>query len=94
MSVAVGGPAVGGPPGVPDTGRTDEIVGPTLDKGGLEVGEAAGFSAYRKPAPTVYQRDAGRVIPPVLQAPQPVDHDAAGRTLPDIADDSTHNRPG
>ncbi len=94
MGVAVGGPAMGGPPGVSDPGGTDEVVGPALGKGGLEVGEATCLAAHGEPALTVEQRYAGRVVPSVLHTAQRVDNDAAGRTLPDVADDSAHNHPG
>ena len=94
VGVAIGGPAVGGPPGVPERGRTDETLGTRLAERGLQVGQTSGLAAYREAAVTVEQRHAGRVVAPVLHAAQRVDDDAAGRTLPDIADDSAHSPPG
>ena len=61
---------------------------------GLQVGQPARPAAHRQPAMSVEQRDARRVVAAVLHPAQRVDDDVAGRTLPDVADDSTHSHPG
>ena len=45
-------------------------------------------------AGAVEQRDARRVVAAVLHPAQRVDDDVAGRTLPDVADDSAHELKG
>ena len=59
MGVAVGGPTVGSPPGVPDPGGADEAVGLAVGEGGLEIGQASCLAAHGQPTPTVDQRYAG-----------------------------------
>ena len=94
VGVAVGGPAVRGPTGVADAGAAHEAGVVGLGEIGLEVGEPARPAAHGQPAVAVDQRDAGRVVSAVLHAAQRVDDDAAGGTLPDVADDSAHRHSG
>ena len=60
----------------------------------LQVGQPARAARDGQAAVTVEQRDARRVVAAVLHPAQRVDDDVAGRTLPDVADDSTHSHPG
>src|SRR6202022_3557221 len=83
-----------GPASVTEPGAADEAAVVRLIERGLQVGQPTRPAAHRKTATPVDQRHAGRVIPPVLHAAQRVDHDIAGRTLPDVADDSTHSHSG
>ena len=94
VGVAVGRPAVGGPAGVAEAGAAREAGGVGLGQRGFEVGQPAGPAAHGQPAVAVEQRDAGRVVSAVFHPAQRVDDDVAGRTLPDVADDSTHSHPG
>jgi hypothetical protein len=94
MGIAVGGPAVGGPAGVTETGLTGQDVGIRALEDLTEVGQAARLAVHAHPAAAVQQRDAGRVIAAIFHPVQCIDHDAAGRTLPYVADDSAHEDPG
>ena len=94
VGVAVGGPAVGGPAGVAQAGAAGEVGGVGVGQRGLQVGQPAGPAAHGQPAAAVEQSDARRVVSAVLHPAQRVDDDVAGRTLPDVADDSTHSHPG
>ena len=51
-------------------------------------------AADGQPAVAVEQRDARGVVSAVLHPAQRIDHDVAGRTLPDVADDSAHRYQG
>ena len=94
VGVAVGGPAVGGPAGVAEAGAAREAGGIGFVERRLQVGQPAGAAAHGQAAVTVEQRDAGRVVAAVFHPAQRVDDDAAGRALPDVADDSAHSHPG
>ena len=94
MGVTVGGPAMRGPTGVAEAGAAHEAGVVGFGEIGFEVGEPAGPAVHGQPAVAVDQRDTGRVVSAVLHAAQRVDDDAAGGTLPDVADDSAHRHPG
>ena len=94
VGVAVGGPAVGGPTGVAQPGAAGEAGVVGLGERGLQIGQPTGPATHGQPAAAVDQRDPGRVVSAVLHAAQRIDDDAAGRTLPDVADDSAHRHPG
>ena len=94
VGVAVGGPAVGGPAGVAEPGAAGEAGVVGLVERGLQVGQPPRPAAHRQTTMPVDQRDPGGVVAPVLHPAQRVDDDVAGRTLPDVADDSAHSHPG
>ena len=94
VGVAVGGPAMRGPTGVAEAGTAHEAGVVGFGEIGLEVGQPTGPAVHGQPAVAVDQRDTRRVVSAVLHAAQRVDDDAAGRTLPDVADDSAHRHPG
>ena len=94
VGVAIGRSAVGGPPGVAETGGADHAGAVGLGKRGFQIGQPTGPATHGQPAAAVDKRDTGRVVTAVFHAAQRVDDDAAGRTLPDVADDSAHRHPG
>ncbi len=94
MGVAIGGPAVRGPPGVSEAGAADQVGGVGLGQRGLEVGQPARAPTHGQSAVTVEQGDARGVVSAVLHAAQRVHDDVAGRALPDVADDSAHSHSG
>ena len=94
MGVAVGGPAVGGPPGVTEPGSTGQFVGVGLGQGRLEVGQPARAATDRQPARAVQHCQARGVVTAVFHPAQCLDHDVAGRTMPDIRHDSAHGYSG
>ena len=94
VGVAVGGPAVGGPAGVPDPGGTGQRGGVGLGQRRLQVGQPARATAHRQPAVTVEDRDARGVVAAVFHPAQCVDHDLTGRAMPDVSHDSAHGYPG
>ena len=88
VGVDVVGRAVGGPAGVPDAGRGG---GQRLLRERLvEVRRACRRACREAIRAVVHERDAGRVVAAVLQAPQPLDHDALGLLRADVPDDSAH----
>src|SRR5262249_62266351 len=56
----------------------------------LELRQFAGAAAQLD-RPVAHDRDAGRVVPPVLEAPEAVDEDGHELFGSDVADDSAHN---
>ena len=91
VRVAVGGPAVGGPPGMAQPGVPAQRCRVGGVQRGLQVNQPAGAPAHRQSAAAVDQRDTGGVIAPVLHPAQRIHHDIAGGTVPDVADDSAHS---
>ena len=79
VRVAVGGPAVGGPPGVAQPGVPAQRCRVGSVQRGLQVGQPAGPPAHRQPAAAVEQRDARGVVAAVLHPAQRIDHDVRGR---------------
>ena len=69
VRIAVGRPAVGGPPGVSEPGGTDELIGPGLAQRTLQVGQAARLAAHGETTAAVEERHSGRIVAPVLHAP-------------------------
>ena len=96
VGVAVGRPAVGGPPGVADAGGAaldarQRVPSTPPRPAPLQVDELAGpLAGQQAPSPTT--RHAGRVVAAVLQPPQPVQHDAQRRSGARVPHDSTHGR--
>src|SRR5918999_4952015 len=85
MGVAFGGNAVGTPAGMADADGSFQAA--VQGKPG-ELGHAAG--AAQPPQAAVDDRDAGGVIPPVLQAPQAFDQDGDDVSARYRGDDSAH----
>ena len=77
--------AVGGPPGVADA---DGGLGPVVDQVPQVLDPARGLGDLQPVA--VDDGQAGRVIAPVLQAPQALEQDRDGVPAADVADDSAH----
>ena len=94
VRVAVGGTSVGGPAGVTEAGAAGQRRRVGLGERALQVGQPAGAPTYRELAAPVDQRDARRVVAPVLHPAQRVDDDVKGRPMPDVADDSAHSPSG
>ena len=94
MGVAVGRPAVSRPAGVSHAGVAGQASRVGLGERRLQVGQPPSAPTDRHSAVAVEQRDARGVIAPVLHPTQRVDDDVAGRTVPDVADDSTHDLSG
>ena len=94
MGVAVGGPAVRGPSGVAQTGGAGQSADTTFGERILEVGQPARTTADCQATVPIDQRDSRRVIAAVFHPAQRVDHDAAGLTSSDVADDSAHRYSG
>ena len=94
MGVAVGGTAVGRPPGVAHARRPDEGILVGFGQRLLQVGQSAGAPADRQPAVAVQNGQPRGVIAAVLHPTQCVHHDVAGRAMPDVRHDSAHNPPG
>ena len=90
VSVAVGRPAMGGPPGVAEAGAAGKACGVGLGQRRFQVGQTSGPSAHGEPADAVEQGHAGGVVTAVLHPAQRVDDDPASVPRPDVADDSTH----
>ena len=94
VGVAISGPAVRGPAGVPESGSAGQFAGIGLGQCRFEVGQPAGPAAHRQTAVTVQHGQAGGVVAAVFHPAQCLDHDVAGRTMPDIRHDSAHGLPG
>ncbi len=94
MRVAVGGTPMGRPAGVPHTGGAFELGSIGFGQRLFQVGQSAGAPPDGQTPVAIGQSDTGRVVAAVFHPSQRVDHDVAGRPLPDIADDSTHGYPG
>jgi hypothetical protein len=94
VRVAVGGAAVGGPARVAEAGAAGEAGARVTVESGFQVGQPAGLTTHGQPAAAVEERDARGVVAAVLHPAQRIDHDVAGRTRPDVADDSTHSHSG
>jgi hypothetical protein len=87
MGVAVGRLPVGRPPRVPDPGHpVQRGVGP---EGLLERLELPGLADDLDLA-AVQHRHPGRVVPPVLEPPQPREQDGERLLVAGVADDATH----
>lgn len=91
VRVAVGGTAVGGPPGVSQAGVAAQRCGIGVLERLLQVGQSAGTAAHGELAAAVEQCDAGRVVAAVLHPSQRIEDDVVGRSLADVADDSAHS---
>src|SRR5262249_22096618 len=78
--------AVGGPARVPDPARPS---GRPLAQLRHQVGQLAD-AATQLEAPPIVDRDSGRVITAILQAPQPADNHLGRLTRADISDDAAH----
>ena len=94
VCVAIGRPAVSGPARVAEARAADEAGGLGFAERGFQVGQPAGPATHRQPATAIQQCDPRRVVSSVLHPAQRIDHNIAGRALPDVADDSTHRRRG
>ena len=88
VGVAPGGGAVRGPAGVGDAARAVERL---AREAFLQGVNPPGELQHLQPG-AVLDRDAGRVVPAILQAPQPFQQDRRRVTRADIADDSAHLR--
>ena len=94
VGVAVGRPTVGRPARVAEAGAARQGRGVGFGQSGLQIGQPSCPATNGQPAISIEQSDARRVVSAVLHPAQRVDNDVAGRTLPDVADDSTHSHPG
>ena len=94
VRIAVGGPAVGSPPGVPNPGGPAQRGRISLGEGSLQIGQPAGPAANRQPAVAVQNGNPRGVVAAVLHAAQCVDNDIPRRTMPDVRHDSTHDLSG
>ena len=87
MGIEVVRPAVGGPARV---GESDGGVRRAIGDGRLEVREFPGALLHEQIARIVDQRDAGRIVASVFEAPQPFDEDRPRLAGTRIADDAAH----
>ena len=94
VGIAVGGPAVGRPAGVPHPRAALQGYRIGERQRLLEVGQPSCPPPHRHPAVAVEHRHPRRVVAAVLHPAQRVDDDVTGRTLSDVADDSAHGSPG
>ena len=81
--------AVSGPPGVADT---DCARNRLLVHQLLEGGQAA-FLLYNTKALLIHHRNAGRIIPPVFQALQPIENDRHSAFVSHITNNAAHINP-
>ena len=95
VGVAVGGPAVGGPPGVAHAGGARSALPASVASSAAS--RLASRPARRRtvsvPRPLTRATPDG-VVAPVLHPAQCIDHHIAGGTMPDVADDSAHGDQG
>ena len=87
MGVEVVGPAVGRPAGV---GEADGRLGRGVEQRRPEVGELARALLHEQLARRGHERDARRVVAPVLQAREAVEQDGRRVPRPDVSDDAAH----
>ena len=87
MGVAVVGPAMGRPAGV---GEADGGLRRHVEQCRAQVGELARALLHEHLARRGHERDARRVIAPVLQPCEPVEQDGRRVPRPDVSDDATH----
>jgi hypothetical protein len=94
VRVAVVRGAVRGPPGVSDTRHPLRQAGhhAALGQRFLQVGQLARAFLGEQRAGSVQNGHPGRVVPAVLQAAQPVDHDVQRRTAAGVPHDPTHGQ--
>ena len=90
VSVAVGGPPVGGPASMAHPGVPAQRYRVGGVQRGFQVGQPPGAAAHRQSAAAVDHRDTGGVVAPVLHSAQCIDHHIAGAAVPDIPHDSAH----
>src|SRR5438552_306942 len=87
VCVRVGRAAVGGPAGVADGEPAGDGA---LAQDALQHLHAAGRAPHVESAALAQHRDAGRVVPAVLELLQALDDDGDGVLLTDVPDDSAH----
>ncbi len=87
MSIARGGPAMGSPTGVSDTGGAGVAV--ALLDGLLQLGDPP-RPPSNADAVFIQDRHPGGVVAPVLQPLQPMQQHLEGRARAGIADDAAH----
>ena len=88
MRVLFGGPAVRRPARVADAvGAVDRV----QPDGVFQVAQLARGAPHRQVMVAVQDRDAGRIVAAIFQAPQAVQNDRDRLPVPDVADNSTHN---
>lgn len=89
MGIAIGGLAVGGPSRVTNSGRAARH---PFDRR-LQVAKFALSLHHRQCAVMVEDRDARRVIAPILEPLQSLKQNRAGCLMADVAHDATHVEP-
>ena len=87
VGVAVGRLPVGRPPGMPDPAQSRQ--GVVTAEGLLERLQLPGLADNLELSP-VQHRHPGRVVPPVLEPPQPLEQDRKRLLVPGVPDDPTH----
>ncbi len=92
VGVAVVGGPVGGPAGVTHPGGGRGQLEREAGQVFFEVGQLAGALAGLQ-HPAGDERDARRVVPAVLQPPQPVDDDLERGLASDVSHDAAHGNP-